>query len=404
MKILHLADIHAREKDIEEIEKCLDCVVKAAIKENVDLAIIAGDCFDSRDIKLDSLSAKLIIKTISELAEICPVAVVIGTPSHDGTAAEIAANWKDGHGVTVASRPIQVKYINGRLFPIDEEMVTNSHAIISLIPTPTKQFFQTESGISESNAEISMAMNGIFAGFGAKAATYDHQLGGAYCPHILVGHWQVAGSIVSTGQTLTGHDIDIGFDQMMLANPDLICLGHIHMPQKLGDRAFYPGSLYPLTWGELETKGFYIHTLEGKSLIKSRFIETPCRKLLRLAGNFTTADENLHYDHNYWNKEEDVKLTGSYLRIDITVWQDEVEKIDKERMISSFKDRGALDVDIRIIRIPREAVRSEAVLKVNTLREKLTAMADLRSEIVGESILIKADLLEFRDEKEQVAA
>ena len=55
---------------------------------------------------------------------------------------------------------------------------------------------------------------------------------------------------------------------------------------------------------------------------------------------------------------------------------------------------GAVDVDIRLIRKPRETVRSETGLKVETLREKLIAMAELKGETVPESILEKADILE----------
>lgn len=375
MKILHLADIHAREKDIEEIEKCLGFMLDRAVEEEVDLAIIAGDCFDSRDIKLDSLSAKLIIKTISELADQCPVLIVLGTPSHDGTAPEILKYAYGHYKIVVASKPEQINIRN--------------EVVLTLIPTPTKQFFQTESGISESNSEIALAMNGLFAGFGAQAHEFD-------CPHILVGHWQVAGSVVSTGQVLTGHDIDIPFDSMMLANPDLICLGHIHKPQQLGDRAFYSGSLYPLTWGELEAKGFYIHTLDGHKLIESRFVETPTRKLIRISDDFVKSETSGD------RSAEAVK--GAHVRLDITVYQDEAAIIDKERIEEGYLALGAESVKINIIRIPRETVRSESVLKVNTLRDKIKAMAELRGEVVSESVLTKADLLEFGEEKEQVAA
>jgi len=380
MKILHLADIHAREKDIEEIEKCLGLVIDTAEKESVDLVVIAGDCFDSRDIKLDSLSAKLIIKTVSELANQCPVIIILGTPSHDGTAPEILNYAQGAHEVIVASRPGQ-SYIEG----IDKR----NDVVLTLIPTPTKQFFQTESGIAESNVEIAQAMNGLFAGFGAQASEFN-------CPHILVGHWQVAGSVVSTGQVLTGHDIDIPFDSMMLANPDLICLGHIHKPQQIGDRAFYPGSLYPLTWGELEAKGFYIHELEGKKLIESKFIETPIRKLVRLSDDFVKSEES-------GDRSPDA-IKGAHVRLDVTVYQDEAASIDKEQIESGYIALGAESVDIRIIRIPRETVRSESVLKVNTLRDKISAMAELREETVSESVLRKADFLEYGEEREKVAA
>lgn len=374
-KILHTADWHVRDKDIEEILKCTSFLIETARQEKVNLIVIAADIFDSRDIKLDCPSARLAIRSISELADIAPVVIPLGTASHDGTAPEVLKYAKGKHDIIVASTPDQAHFYGG--------------AVVTLIPQPTKQFFQTQSDIATSNVEITQAMNGLFMGMGARAAEYPD------APHILVGHWNVAGSKLSTGQVLIGHEIDIPFDSMMLADPDLICLGHIHLPQQIGDRAFYSGSLYPLTWGEMEAKGFYIHTLDGKKLVESRFIETPTRKLIRF--NFDLTDEFADYlslndrllKENY---EEAVK--GAFVRMDVTVWQDKASEIDKEATKEYCVSAGALDVDIRIIRVPRQTVRSESVLKVESLRDKLVAMAAIKEETVPESILTKADDLE----------
>lgn len=243
MKILHLADIHAREKDIEEIEKCLDFMLDTAVEEETDLAVIAGDCFDSRDIKLDSQSAKLIIKTVSELANQCPVLIVLGTPSHDGTAPEILNYAQGAHKIVVASKPDQINIRN--------------EVIVSLIPQPTKQFFQTQSGISDSNFEITQAMNGLFMGMGARASEHPD------VPHILVYHGAISGAKMSNGQTLTGQDIEVSIDQLALAQADLNLCGHIHIRQQIGKITFYSGSLFPLNWGENHEHGFYIHEIEA---------------------------------------------------------------------------------------------------------------------------------------------
>ncbi|MFA5323906.1 MAG: metallophosphoesterase [Smithella sp.] len=378
LKVLHLADIHPREKDAEELKKCLSFVVMVAQSEKVDLTLIAGDTFSLEATnKIDSPVVKLIIEAVSALADIGPVFIIEGTQSHDGAAPEILQYVKGKYPVHVTTMPEQI-------------YVKQLDVVLTLIPTPTKQFFKTEGGIVESNSEISMAMNAVFAGFGAQAHEFPTS------PHILSGHWNVSGSILPTGQVMTGKDIDIGFDQMMLAAPDLIALGHIHKPQQIGDRAFYSGSLYPLTWGELEAKGFYIHELDGHKLVESRFIETPIRKLIRVEEDLVNEIESKDFDMEI--------VKGAYVRVDFTVYQDEAGKIDKEATIAFYKDFGAIDVDIRIIRVPRQTVRSESVLKVNTLRDKIKAMAELREETVSESVLQKADLLEYGEEKEQVAA
>lgn len=379
MRILHTADIHPRDKDVDELRKCLSFLVMVAQSEKVDLAVLAGDTFSLEATnKIDSPAFKLIISAVSALADIGPVFIIEGTPSHDGAAPEILQYIKGKYPIHVTTKPEQV-------------YVKQLDVVLSLIPTFTKQYFQG------TDQEIAQAMNGVFAGMGATAYEYPE------AAHILIGHWNVTGSILSTGQVMTGKDVDISYDSMMLANPDLICLGHIHLPQQIGDRAFYPGSLYPLTWGELEAKGFYIHELDGKKLVESKFIETPIRKLIRVAENHAREEGIEEFGYALYSfSNEDLK--DSFVRADITIWQDDAAKIDKEQIKQFYLSAGALDADIRIIRVPRQTVRSESVLKVNTLREKLIALAELRDETVPESVLIKADLLEYGEEKEQVAA
>jgi len=233
-------------------------------------------------------------------------------------------------------------------------------------------------------------MNGLFAGFGAKASEFD-------CPHILVGHWNVSGSILPTGQVMTGKDIDIGFDQMMLARPDLIALGHIHKPQQIGDRAFYSGSLYPLTWGELEAKGFYVHTLDGHKLVESKFIETPIRKLCRVSADYTKEplpEQCEGFAYQLTSEIITSECEGASVRCDFTVWQDEAALIPKEGIKQLYLDAGALDVDIRINTVPRETIRAAAVMEAETLKDEFAEMAKIRGEEIDPEILSMAEKLE----------
>ena len=113
MKILHMADIHARDADTEEIEKCLDYIVSLAHREEPDLIINAGDTFDSRNIRLDSQAAKLIFRKFSELADIAPVALITGTPSHDGEAVEALEYINANYSIWVSKRPEQIYLLDG---------------------------------------------------------------------------------------------------------------------------------------------------------------------------------------------------------------------------------------------------------------------------------------------------
>lgn len=386
MKILHIADIHGRDKDIEEISRCLEFILETAQAETPDIAIIAGDTFDSQDTKMGSRTALGIISFISALADIAPVAVIVGTPSHDGRSPEILRFARGRYGVHVATTPEQV-YIYEGAFRDGDMQDGRPQAVLTLIPQPNKQFFQTTAGVEDSDKEIGVAMSGLFAGFGVQAAEYPG------VPHILVTHLNVNGCRLANGQIRTGMDIEVSVDQMNMGGFDLGCLGHIHASQRIGDRYFYSGPIYSTKIDEEGPMGFYIHELGPYNFAtevcieSSRFIETPCRKTVRLKADHT--DENFGH---LGGEEPDVK--GCDVRMEITEWQDKTGGIDKEWIRKAFLEKGALSVDIRINAVPRETIRAAAVLEAQTLRDEIRAMAELRGETIDSEILVMAEKLE----------
>lgn len=387
-KILHTADWHIRDKDIDEIEKCLEYVLKLAYRERPSLIIHSGDVFDSRNVKLDSMSAKLAFRVFSELTDLAPVVVVTGTPSHDGEATEALQFINAKHSIWVSKKPEQLYLIDGVLIDECEEP---PEAVLSMIPQPSKQYFSTDSDIKGSDAEIASAMSGIFAGFGAQASQHN-------APHIVVGHFQVGGAMISETQQLVGVDIEISKDQIALANADLAALGHIHKSQQLGNNIFYSGSITSLTFGELDPKGFYIHQLDGKNLVGSRFELTPSRKLAQIKEDLTFEGAIDELDISLYGSIPDPeKIKDSILKVEFKAYQDEAEKLDKEAIAEFYLSAGAKEVDVSIIRVPRENVRSERILKLTTLREKLIEQARLKDETVPEPVLVKADLLESEE-------
>ena len=373
MKILHLADIHARDKDLDEIQKCLGKVLETATEEKPDLIVIAGDIFEFRDIALDSESVRFIFHFVRSMAIFAPVAIVLGTPSHDGHAPE-ALFYASGrnHNVWVAKLPEQLILKNGILHPAIKHLDRTDHdAIISMLSTPTKQHMQaTDDGLDS-------AMSPIFSGMGAFASQYE-------CPHIMVGHFSVRGAAISETQTMVGRDIEIGKDQIELAKADVVCLGHIHKAQKIEPNIFYSGSIYRKDFGEMEEKGFFIHEA-GATNLSRRFIKTPTRKLAKYSHNLI--------EDPYLCPMPEIEK-DSIVRLEYTIYQDQAVMIDREGIEKDYKDAGAKEVDIRIIRVPRENVRSEKIIQLTTLRDKIQERARLENEEISESILSKADQLE----------
>ena len=398
MRILHFADVHARDADILEIEKCLGFIVETARKEQPDLIIMAGDTFDSRMVRLDSQAAKLIFEMYSQLADEAPMVVITGTPSHDGLTVQVLSHVIGRFPIHVSDFPEQILLTESGGFtpPNFAEGSTEPQprAIISCIPTPTKQYWQEYGGkyqsAKETDAEVAQAMSSMLANFGAVASDYD-------CPHILVGHFSVGGAFISETQQLIGVDIELSRDQIGLANADLVCLGHIHLNQKIGENIFYSGSIYRKDFGELEEKGFYLHDLnQGMKPITrvSRLIEIPTRNLVKLSLDLTNGNS---LEEVLWRCSlEDVR--GAFVLLELKVWQDEAESLDLQLIEKELE--FAEDLKWKIQRVPRETVRSAKLLELARLRDKIREMALLRKEEAPESILAKADMLESMEADE----
>lgn len=388
MKILHFADIHARDKDLEEIRRCCTAIIEGAINEKPDLIVNAGDTFDRQDVRLDSESARYMLEFHEQLSNIATLAVVLGTPSHDGKASLALEYSSVGHNVVVCSTPEQLLFSGGELFRAEDwpRHVSAVQAVVSMIPQPTKQFFQGTGGIQSSDAQIGEAMTAIFAGLSPQPQKYN-------CPHILVGHFQVGGAFVSSGQQLTGRDIEVSRDQLDLAKADIACLGHIHLQQQIGDNIFYSGSIYRKDFGEMEPKGFYIHEL-GRP---SRFILTPTRKLLKIEADFTKPDSPIQGAEHVIEAFPEPVIENAHVRCQFRLWLDEKAMLDQNHIEELVLGLGAETVEFRLFYTPRETVRSANVLTLSRLRDKVMELGTLRQESISDAILEKADALEVWD-------
>jgi DNA repair exonuclease SbcCD nuclease subunit len=403
MKIIHTGDWHFREKDHDEIYKCVRFIADRAAIEQPDLIVISGDIADNRHLDFDSRSARSILEIISLMLDIAPVAVVTGTNSHDGKMALALRECRGKYPILVSDMPEQYGYVKSRdnswvkvgIMTIDDE----PDFILTQIPQPTKQYFITDLSIEDTDKAISQAMDSILASFGMVSEQFNT------IPHIVNGHGQIGGAFVSETQQLIGRDIEVSKSQLLMLNADLICYGHIHKAQEMGDNIFYAGSPTRMNYGETEDKGFWIHNIDfpGSTFKDSSFFKTPAIYLHETKLDLTKESPNLEKmtdtndimtgindmcellieDHDNWG-----------CKITVTAWQDESKTISKTEIEKLLNDYGSQKTIVNIVRKPRDIVRSKAVLDAESLPDKIKAMAELRGEDVSDSVLDKAASLE----------
>ncbi len=395
MIIVHSADWHFNEKNHDEVKKCLDYMITYmggySRQDKIDLILISGDITDSRYLNLDSKSARTIFNLVNQMLDIAPVAIVTGTSSHDGKAALALRECRGKYPVLVSDMPGQYVYGNDVwCLPENYDFDVPPEFVLTQIPQPTKQYFISSLGIEDSDKAISEAMNSILASFGRIPEYWDG------LPIIVNGHFQVGGAFISETQQLIGRDIELSRSQLTMLNADLICLGHIHKSQHMGDSVFYSGSPTRMNFGEKEEKGFYVHRLNGAQDIYD-FIQTPVRMKLEIKEDFTGSEPNeIDIVLNTYGPEE---IKDADLKITLTMWQDEAQIINQAELKQSYLDAGCNSVKLSLIRKPRETVRAEKVLNAESLPDKLEAMAELRGEEISDSILEKSASLEAGEDE-----
>ncbi len=282
MKILHTGDLHlgnfpgpetaggnARFLDIRAL---LHDLVSFIEKETPDLVIIAGDLFNqarvwsSRGLEEQSVIATL----IRDIAKISPVIAIRGTASHD--AKEQIMNLEN---TFLGDDRIHIWY-DTRSQTID----TGAGKIhVTAIPGFDRADRSLPAGLGpdEENRLLTEELNDAIIDQGQKVTDHD-------IPSILVSHYTTAGANMESGQQAFFGDFEPVIDPKSFdkGQYDLVCLGHIHRPQKIDHTnvpAYYCGALCQLTFNdEDQPRGFWIHDIQSDKSVKSTFVKMNSRQ------------------------------------------------------------------------------------------------------------------------------
>lgn len=282
IKILHTADWHIgrrqgpvtdgvnlREKDTE---LCVERVAEAAEVEQPDITMVSGDLIDAAGTYSERghYEERVVFRAVSRIAEASKYVVVLrGTPNHDGE--EFFRALSD--------------YCRqfGNVSTVMEPMVVSTEFMdIACIPGFDIGYYRAKRpGLpkDEENAAFSSELDNICIGLKALCSPE--------LPSALMAHYTVPGCNTESGQStfLQQFEPVLSPDALHAARYDIVCLGHIHRPQKLPNvpNTFYSGAVNALNFNdEGQKRGFWIHGFEDSQHIDSRFMDTPYREFITL--------------------------------------------------------------------------------------------------------------------------
>ena len=289
MKILHTADIHIGVENYGKIDpetrtstrlsdflRSFDEIVSFAIQETVDLVIIAGDAYKSRN--PSQTHQREFAKRISKLSiNNIPVFILIGnhdSPNIPGpaTALEIFPTL-DVEKVTIGDQ-------------LSNYDISTKSGPIQIVSVPwirkgdlSDSKISTTQTIEEINEEIQKI---IIYRISELVDSLDPKL-----PAILVGHLSTESAITSSEKSMMlSKDYLIPTQNLALPKLDYVALGHIHRHQQLNQnpRVVYSGSIERIDFGEEnDTKGFCLLEIDptkswGQREVEFQFIPVNSRK------------------------------------------------------------------------------------------------------------------------------
>lgn len=267
IKLLHFADVHIGMENygktnpstglssrVMDFLRRMDEMVDYARKNEVDIAIFAGDAFKSRN--PNPTFQREFAYRVQDLAAICPVVLLVG--NHD-----LPTNIRRASSIEIYNTLHVPNVYVGMEYEVLPLQTKSGPVQVATAPYPVRaQLLEGESelhglGISELDELMQNILHQHLTDLANQAAQSD-------APRVLTGHFTIDGAKTgSEKQIMLGRDVAALLSSV--ANPvwDYVAMGHVHKFQDLtaGDpfkpAVVYSGSLERIDFGEEgDEKGF----------------------------------------------------------------------------------------------------------------------------------------------------
>lgn len=403
MRVIHTGDLHfsTKQEKLYEVVQTTDFLLQQAATRYPDVIVLSGDTVDNYDGKIpaDSDCFRAAKSFIRRAADIAPVIIVSGTNSHDRNISGLFDDIQARCPIHVATEIEQVALVDLgsklQFCQYDPSWQGPTVAVFTLVPSVDKSNLAAMSpgSVRDGNLMMREVLHDLFSGLGLVNANLP---GGI--PRIFVTHGTVTGSVLSSGQQIVGEDLEFGVEDLLRANADVYCLGHIHKHQSFAGKIFYSGSPGRLNFGETEQKGFLIHEInEGK--LTTAFIPTPARSFC-----FGEAA----WDGNIETFEADVarverECSGADVRFRYSVPEEDRHLIDRAALEQRFMAAGAVRVKIECQIIPKQRQRAAGISQAQTLPEKVARWGETVGVEIPGSVMAIAAVIEGHDVDEILA-
>lgn len=389
LTVLHFADLHLSEVNLEQTKPALDFIVDEVERGRPDLVVFAGDLIVKRGY-ITPYEDFLIKSAFLKMAEVSTVVAIPGNHDtsnrFDRVDAVTGILTRDDQTVIRAIHP-GIK-VSGSWGVFDLKMDGILLRIFTL-PHPSKYVYlaANENEVGDHlNTVISEKLQRLL--LGTTVITKDGM------PTILVGHGTITGGVTESEMVMTTEN-DIAVDRGWL--PDCSCLmyGHLHKPQTVG-KAVYSGSAAPLTFGSEKLDPSHVLweiPMDGSKATFERIPIPVAHQLLTIdiPEEAFCASDNLGDASTPMDvlkaRLREMDLEGAKVQLRYRIPEELATLVDKAEIQRFLDQLGAFEHRILCESISPIRVRAEEMdqdLSIEAMLESWAGLEPLRKEMLKE--------------------
>lgn len=396
--LVHLGDFHAA-SDVRNPErfKALDQIIREASQfPHLGAWLWPGDLNGPLGRQLTVENRNALADAIQTMADRAPVLIVPG--NHDQSDdLETFGRLKAQFPIYVVTQPETIRIV----------LATGEYASVFCFPYPTRT-----SLLGSSSDEVSGAADTVLRAIFTQAGQELVEARRNGDLTFMIGHVNVRGSIMSTGQPAIGHEIEITQEHLDLLGPIYKGLNHIHKPQEIAG-AYYAGSVCRLSFGEIEAKRFLvIHATPQQMLDARTALLTGQEWAYRVESQPITVAAMYHVQGVLsrtaftWQVKDGPdgavlqapeSWIGTEVRVRYTFKQSELSALGDHQARVRGEFQGADRLVLEPVMEPDRALRAPAVALAKTLTEKVQAWAYVTDVHASATVLAKLQRLEQSD-------
>lgn len=273
MRLLHTADFHASaflygiNRD-DELSKLLEEMYTAAIEENIDFLVVAGDIFEN---PLPSHASQKLVFDFFTRISMAGIKTVIISGNHDGQSLEPLKNILGIANIYVFGKPSTENFI------VLPDKKGNKVKFFGFPYPAERLLFKMVSANDDNKGDYVQIISNIIKYVDSK---FDPNEMGVFLAHLFIN-----GSKLGSDEENSNMYMESAINrriysipgQLLPKNVSYSALGHIHVPQQIKTspaKAYYAGSPYLSNFFEEGIqKGFYLVDIDiEKRLVEPRFI------------------------------------------------------------------------------------------------------------------------------------